>query len=166
MDNMNNILIDFQGYSLSQKFLIKELSIYFTHTDSVSTYFFKSEAPFQSLSLKEKKVVWYCEKYYHKIRYNFGEASQSTLCDVLKTCIDVNTVVYTKGASKVKILSELLPGFAKIFNIEEYGCTKLKLKIYNEETNCRASFHKNCLHCSHQNAMIFGRFLKELLENE
>lgn len=152
-------VVEFEGFVLSRGIIFKEVVI--VNITSGEFYFFLLNPPcsFNRLSESDKKIVRYCEKNIHKIRWNNGRHTMKDL-NVGLSCIGIGDTVYTKGHQKAEFLRSALLNIAVVVDLDHMGCKNVIQyldKIKN--TKCSLSFHKNSSHCSVIKAFAFRYFL-------
>lgn len=152
-------LVEFEGYSLSFKFIFKEVTFLNISNTSRSDFFIKAPFPFSYLSTRDKKIVRYCEQNLHKLHWSSGSMSYADLSRKFSN-IKQGDTVFTKGLQKVELLKSILHNKPDIVNLEDLGCMSAKLYICcNDHSQCKLLKHKNELQCSVKKAIAFSRFL-------
>ena len=123
-------VIDFEGFDLTSGFVIKEISIANLRSHYVDTYFVKSPFKLTGLSIKDRKNVKFCEKFVHRIFWQFGTVQQKRL----------------------KAKKTDLPDCP--------DCPKLhELPLETKATKCILPFHQDLLNCSHVKVLALKKFL-------
>lgn len=144
-------IVDFQGFKVNRKFLVREFG--WINMETGETGIYKFSLPLRDISSKDRSTISYNENNFHGLSY--GPASgdgaidikhlDSKVMEVHNKCKrgDVDIVAF-KGLEKKDILTRLKIPFR---NLEEFGCPKYdNLKKYHKPNSC--GFHKNNLPCS------------------
>jgi hypothetical protein len=145
------ILIDFEGYKINKKFIIKEFCLINLVSSEISNFFVKSPI----LEYNNQSIWVY--KNIHHIGLNYGNTSIKEILNL----INKHKIIFVKGHEKSIILKSIFKEL-NFINIELLGCPK-----YKELTsiNCSYESHNslNFKHCALKKALFFRNWL---LENE
>jgi hypothetical protein len=159
---MNQWFLEFEGFELSRGFVFKEVSIRSADNQVSKQFFIRSPCGFSKLSDSDKKIVRWCEKYYHKINWRSGNISFESTEKILKNVLNNSSKVFTKGFSKVKVLqSTKIPGiFENIEDNKEIPTVANFKKNYPELLNlykgCQLPFHKDQVHCADLKSFVLA----------
>ena len=154
-------IIEFEGFPLSRKFIFKEVTVTNLASDKYKTYFIKSSCSRKSLSVKDNKVVVFCERKLHGINWNFGFHSFISFKTFLSG-IKVGEKVYTKGIQKCEYLKQLVDPGVLVINLEEIECENVSVYLKNftpQKCALHREFHHE--HCSYVKAQAFKYFLNK-----
>lgn len=152
-------VIEFEGYNIKSRFVFKEIAIHNLKTRQLHHFFIKPPFSRCLLSKTDESVVRYCENHLHRIKWNSGSVHMASVFEFLKK-LPSNTILYTKGLEKVRILHKLCKGF-QIKNLEDYDCPKVDEIKSAVENECPLGFHlhKNTLSCATKKSELFASFL-------
>ena len=154
---MMKYIIEFEGFQLQNTFVFKEVVIYCLNTKHVEHFFVRSP-PKMVLSATDQAIINYCERNLHKIKWSSGRQCMSYVKNLIKD-FDVNTVVYTKGLQKSKLLQSMFKHLS-VYDLEELGCPKFNKVISPNESVCPLPFHSRSVCCAHRKALAFAKFLE------
>lgn len=133
---MKIAVVDIQGYTLPEEFIIKELSI--KVGDQHEHFVFKPPYPYNDLSLKEKRIVNVSENKLLGIRYSYGKIEYGEIDGILQKYLTDVDYVYVRGNQKYKFLRERLSKSTKLVNIEN-------ISVWNSPPKCEPT-DTSCLH--------------------
>jgi len=126
----------------------------------VDTYFVKSPFKLTGLSIKDRKNVKFCEKFVHRIFWQFGTVQQKRLKAILNIYLQSGCRIYVKGQLKQTVLQKLLGCDYIYTNLEDLDCPKLhELPLETKATKCILPFHQDLLNCSHVKVLALKKFL-------
>lgn len=156
-----NYLIEFEGYSFSNNFIFKEITISELQKAKSKSFFLKSPYHRKCLSAKEKGIVNFCENVLHKIKWEAGIHQISELKEYLSK-VKAGDKVFTKGRQKVEILRKLLKRSILIIDLEELGCQKVSVYLRNIKViKCLLEKHTDSTHCSFIKVQAYKHFLSK-----
>lgn len=158
-------VVEFEGFQLAKGFVFKEISICSIDGSLGFQFFVKPPMRFERLSLKDKKIVRYCETYLHKIFWHAGYVRFANVKQRLQDLFSKDDTLYTKGIQKTQILSDLNLG-TQVINLEDIVTSFECESITNCEVECILSFHKSSVHCAHRKSIIYSQLLNQSLQNE
>lgn len=152
-------IIEFEGYSLPNKFIFKEVTIVNNNTEEFTSFFLRSPYPRQCLTAKEKNIVKFCETHVHKISWYSGIHKITDFKKYL-SAIKAGDKVFSKGLQKVDILRKLLDPGVILIDLEDLNCEKVSVFLQKNKLNsCMLEFHIGSEHCSYNKAQAF-KFVK------
>jgi hypothetical protein len=170
-------VLEIEGFTLERGFIFKEITLWSLTNNFESHFFIKPPFPFERLSVKDKRIVQYCENYVHKIHWSAGKDLLREVRRYLQRLLndDGPITVYTKGATKVNVLKVGLG-----LNCEIQDINKLELKstekwkddiaLYMQGLGstelCPLKFHKNHYHCTQVKAAVIAEFLNSYINKD
>lgn len=158
-----NFVVEFEGFPLSNKFIIKEACIRETSdVPSIPYQHFLIKSPFsiKKLTYKDRRTVKFCEKLLHRIKWSMGDCVYGDFVFALNS-IPEGSLIYTKGLQKVKLLESIrINSSGAIRNLEDLGCVPITKQQKSLSNTCPISFHREMYNCSHEKSMCFVAFLK------
>lgn len=166
-------VIDTEGFTVSRRYLVKELSVYDFQQDTCSVYHFELPCRYKELSPNDKQCVNYVSNRVHGMKFanHITDLREQELyrilADLAEEAIRRGKGIGYKGGCYEKQLLEKI-GYYNAINIELFGCPKFEMLIerYNEDAlllNCgkhRKNYRK-IMHCSMSEVKLFGRWLNE-----
>lgn len=124
-------VIDFDGFQIGNKFLVKEMGVAYTYKYAVQSFVFKV-GKFYELSENDRKLVAYTKNHIHGMlfRDRITDLNQNDLCAVLRQiqseCVnEINKplIAFKGGDIERKVLEEInLP----YLDLHEIGCPKFE----------------------------------------
>ncbi len=69
-------LIEFEEYSLSNRFIFKEVTVVNLNTEDFTSFLLRSPYPRRCLSAKDKCIVKFCETHIHNLVFRDTQNSR------------------------------------------------------------------------------------------
>jgi len=133
---MSSAILDMQCVlGVSNKYMIKEMSIVDTATWATQHWIFKHSKSMEDN--QSRKTNKWLERNYHQLSIEYGDIEYEELGKILNS-LKFNCI-YVKGEQKKQVLIEYIPHVALI-NIEDIGCPRLD-QICDDETLPCCIFH-------------------------
>jgi len=158
------VIIEFEGFDLKNKFIFKEFCILFLKDNHWLNFFVKSDRPFKKLSRQDKQTVKFCQNFIHKIFWRAGHVDQRFLIPGIKLMLEEHCIVYTKGRNKKQILEDYLGNSVRVVNVEDLEIFGSQAKKKIETDICSLRFHKGNHHCAVHKALFLSEQLNHSLE--
>lgn len=165
-------VIDTEGFTVSRKYLVKELSVYDFQRDTCSVYHFELPRLYKELSPNDKQCISYVSKRVHGMKFvnHPTDLRERELYGVLTDLVEEANrrgkwICYKGGCYEKQLLEEI--GYYNAVNIELFGCPKFEVlvELYNEDVllNCgkHRKNHNKIMHCSMSEVKLFGRWLND-----
>lgn len=160
-------IVDFQAFKdLTNRFIIKELTILSENGCLSKTFMFKPPIPFNRLPQKLQKQTRWLEQFYHGIRWSSGDTSYGDIVKIFSDLILKGDIFVTDIKKKQCLEEILLPFFEdiKIFNLQDFGCPGLKFlkrRQLNRQMYGKCPFPHKSVNCSTLNACLLLQWWRE-----
>ena len=127
--------MDFEGYFVKKKFIIKEIAFFNYFLNTYENFFIKTKNYFN------KETKW-CINHYHKIPCNYGNTSFSLINKIFQNS---NIIFLVNGPEKLKILSNFTKNI--IIDLRNIFDTSILAEPINR-IKCQLENHTENKHCA------------------
>ena len=160
-------VVDIEGFQVKNKFYVKELAVFNLRDETTKQWIFRSPFPYNSIAVKDKKTVYHCEKYLHRIRWSRGYTEYNQLQPILSSFANSGDTIYVKGYQKTQYIRGLLPKSVEIKDLENLNCPKFEeLEAVKVESPCVITSHLDSSHCALRKAVAFATWLNSRVSYE
>ena len=160
-----DFIIDYEGYSDSHDFLIKELSFVSLRDSKGKTYMFRPDQPLENFSEKFQRNVQYCTRNVCCIPYYYGDTSYEVLYELKFLLPLMCTRLLSKGSTKCAFLAAFFD--MPVLDLAVLGCPSYKdlNTAAKSEQGGHCFFHgepKKNFHCSQFKCKLLNDFVYAL----
>ena len=163
---MSKYIIDLQGFSHNQSYIVKELTVIDLYSQNVSHFLVKPPFDKSILSDGEQKSVSWLENYHHKIAWEDGMFDYDEVFADLRKIIRDADIIYVKGCEKTLFIRKITGKFTvDLDKLDCPGACMLPIPQLWRTVGCNYHNHSNYDGvCSLFQAMKFREWLLDLFQ--